>query len=321
METKQPNVQYDKLTSQRPKKRIIALGFFDGIHLGHTALFNKACEIGNKSGLIPSATTFDSHPLAILRNKEIPLINSSEDRAWLIRNMTGIDDKLILHFDKETSQVTWEKFIEHLVDEFGAKHFIAGEDYRFGKAGEGNSELLKQKCAQMGLGCDIFPHVEYDGVKVSSTTIRKLLLSGDIKQANTLLGHPHILSDVVRYGFRLGSKLGTPTINMMFQEGVLIPARGVYATKVYIEDSDTSRPPASPRIGVTNIGARPTVADSGKITAETHILNFRENLYGRKVRLEFHKFMRPEIKFNSLEELKAQIKKDCEAASEYFNLD
>jgi riboflavin kinase/FMN adenylyltransferase len=269
------------IASNRPKKRIIALGFFDGIHLGHTSLLKKACELGKLKNLIPSATTFDTHPLAILQNKEIPLINSPEDRAWLIRKITGIDDRLILHFDKKTTQVTWEKFIEYMVEAFGARHFIAGAGYKFGKDGEGNSELL---------------------------------LSGKIKQANTLLGHPHILSDTVRYGYRLGSELGTPTINMMFQEGVLVPAHGVYATKVYIGDEDTES-----HMGVTNIGARPTVNNSGKITAETHILNFQENLYGHKVRLEFHKFIRPEIKFKNLEELKKQIQKDCKTAKGYFS--
>jgi len=294
------------------KQRVIALGFFDGVHLGHFALMKRAREIGEKKALIPSVTTFDIHPQFILHSKEVELINSPEDRAWLIHSVCVIDDTLILHFDKKTTQITWDDFIIHLVEEFGARYLVAGEDYKFGNNGEGNSILLAQKCAQMGLGCDIVAKVKYDRVPISSTLIRELLKAGDIKHANELLGHPHILSDIVRYGFHLGSKLGTPTINMLFGEGVLVPAHGVYATRVYIENKE-------PYTGVTNVGARPTVGNSGKITAETHLLNFRGNLYGRRVRIEFHDYIRPEKKFTGLDELKAQIQKDCALAEQYFS--
>ena len=294
------------------KQRVIALGFFDGGHLGHLSLMRKAREIGEQKNLIPSVTTFDIHPQFILNRKEVKLINSPEDRAWLIHSVCGIDDTLILHFDKKTTQIFWADFIKHLVEEFGARHLVAGEDYKFGKNGEGNSALLTQKCAELNLGCDIVPKVKYDGIPISSTLIRELLKNGDVKRANAMLGHPHILSDTVRYGFHLGRKLGTPTINMLFGDGVLVPAHGVYATKVYIEND-------KPHIGVTNVGARPTVDDSGNITAETHILDFRGNLYGRKVRIEFHEYLRPEKKFNVLDELKAQIQTDCALAKNYFS--
>lgn len=293
------------------KKRVIALGFFDGMHLGHSTLMKKTREIGFDKNLVPSVATFDIHPINILQQKEVPLINSLDDRVWLIQAINEIEDILILHFDTGTALMDWEEFIDYLAREFGARHFTAGEDYRFGKSGEGNSEKLRQKCAQMRIGCDILPVVKHKGTKVSSTNIRELLHNGKIKEANELLGHPHILSDIVRYGFRLGRKLGTPTINMLFQDGVLVPAHGVYATKVYIENY-------VPYMGITNVGSRPTVDNSGKITAETHILDFQGNLYGRKVRIEFHEHLRSEIKFAGLDELKAQIQKDCASAREYF---
>ena len=296
------------------KKRVIALGFFDGVHLGHIELMKRAYDISsisNYKSLVPSVTTFDTHPLTVLHEKEVPLINSSEDRAWLIRTICGINDTLILHFDKKTAEMNWDEFLRILSFEFGAEYIIAGEDYKFGKDGIGNSLLLKDKCNELGIGCDIIPEVKVDGVSVSSTIIRDLLIKGDILKANRMLGHPHILTDTVRYGFHLGSKLGTPTINMLFGDGVLIPKNGVYATKIYIESSPCA-------IGVTNIGARPTVDDSGKITAETHILDFRGNLYGRKVRIEFHDYIRSEKKFDSLEELKNQIQDDCKTARELF---
>ena len=299
------------------KKRVIALGFFDGIHTGHAALMKRVLEIGEKTKLVPSVITFDSHPQSLLFGKTIPLINSPEDRAELLRRIFGIDDIIFLHFDKTTISMSWSKFIDHLVDEFGAKHLVAGNDFKFGSGGEGGSKLLAEKCSDLGIGCDIIPDVIYDGVVSSSTYIRELLIKGDIERANSFLGHPHVLTDVVRYGYKLGRTLGTPTINMRFSPGVLVPAYGVYATKVFIDDRQDSHD-ADGHIGVTNIGVRPTVDDSGHITAETHILNFQRNLYGHKVRIEFYKRLRPETKFDDVSELKAQIQVDCLAASDYF---
>lgn len=293
------------------KKRVIALGFFDGIHIGHSALMKKALDISSTESLVPSVITFDMHPLSLVRGKPVPLINSPEDRAGLIHRLFGIDDIIFLHFDKETAGMPWDRFINHLVEEFGARHLVAGHDFSFGSGGAGNSGLLSAKCVELGLGCDIIPEVKRDGVTCSSTFIRELISGGDMERANIFLGHPHVLTDVVRYGYRLGRTLGTPTINMCFADGVLIPAFGVYATKVFLDGG-------SEYTGVTNVGIRPTFDNSGLTTAETHILNYQGNLYGRQVRVEFHKRLRPEVKFGDIEQLKAQIRKDCDATLQYF---
>jgi len=294
------------------KKRVIALGFFDGVHIGHSALIEQVIKRGTEKNLVPSIITFDAHPQSLLSGETIPLINSPEDRSDLIRRTAGINEIIFLHFDIGTAAMPWDKFINHLVDEFGARHLIAGHDFRFGHEGNGNSELLAQKCQEIGIGCDIIPEVMYDGVKSSSTYIRGLIADGNIKRANAFLGHPHVLTDVVRYGYHLGRTLGTPTINMLFPAGVLIPAFGVYATKVYPSDG-------SNHIGVTNIGARPTIGNTGKITAETHILNYQGNLYGHRVRIEFHEFLRPETKFDDITKLKEQIQADCSKSLQYFS--
>ena len=293
------------------KKRAIALGFFDGIHIGHSALIKKVLRIGGEKLLVPSVITFDTHPQSLVSGETVPLINSPEDRAGLIHRVFGIDDIIFLHFDKATASMPWEEFIDHLVDEFGARHLVAGHDFRFGSGGRGTSDLLEQKCRESGIGCDIIPEVTLDGVTCSSTYIRELISVGDIERANAYLGHTHVLTDIVRYGYRLGRTLGTPTINMCFQQGVLIPAYGVYATKVILDDG-------TGHTGVTNIGVRPTVDHSGQITAETHIINYQGNLYGRQVRIEFYKRLRPEIKFRDISELKTQIRIDCDAAQQYF---
>jgi len=294
------------------KKRVIALGYFDGIHLGHAALMKRVLQTGETTGLIPSVITFDAHPRMMVDGRTVPLINSPEDRAGILRRVFNIEDIIFLHFDKATVSMSWSKFIDHLYNEFGARYLVAGNDFKFGFGAEGNSKLLIEKCAELGIGCDIVPDVKYDGVTISSTYIRELLISGDMERANAFLGHPHVLTVVVRYGYKLGRTLNAPTINMRFAPGVLTPAFGVYATRVYLDDGVV-------KTGVTNIGVRPTVDDSENITAETHILDFQRNLYGHQVRIEFYNRLRPEIKFKSINELQEQIKKDCIAAKEYFN--
>jgi len=306
----------------------------------------RVLEVGDKTSLIPSVITFDSHPGSFINGNTIPLINSPEDRADLLRRVFGIEDIIFLHFDKTTVSMAWDRFIDHLIEEFGARYLVAGNDFRFGFNAEGSSRLLAEMCAKANIGCDIIPDVLYDGIVSNSTYIRELLIAGDMERANAFLGHPHVLTDVVRYGYKLGRTLGTPTINMRFAPGVLVPAFGVYATKIYLEDwkfttvdsghtQNTNVPivnanvsivnanvpivNANVPIGVTNIGIRPTVDDSGQTTAETHILDFQQNLYGHKVRIEFYKRLRPEIKFSTVAELKEQIQKDCKAASEYFS--
>jgi len=293
------------------KKRVIALGFFDGVHLGHSALMKRVTEIAASSSLTPSVITFDTHPLGTVSGSIVPLINSHEDRTGIMHREFGIDNIILLHFDSVTAAMPWDRFIDHLITEFHARHLVAGFDFRFGSGGAGNSSLLKHRCAELGIGCDILPEIKHDGISVSSTYIRDLISEGNIERANGFLGRPHILTDVVRYGYRLGRTLGTPTINMCFSAGVLVPAFGVYATKVYPEDG-------SEHIGVTNIGVRPTVDSSGQITAETHILNYHGNLYGRRVRIGFHKRLRPEMKFNNTNDLKEQIRQDCGSAMQYF---
>ena len=311
------------------KKRVIALGFFDGIHIGHSALMRRTLEIGRDKSLTPSVMTFDMHPLSLVSGKAIPLINSPEDRTGLIHRMFGISDIILLHFDKATASMPWGKFVDHLIGEFGARHLVAGHDYTFGDKGLGNSGLLARKCAETGLGCDIVPEVKLDGVTCSSSYIRGLISNGEMEKANNFLGHPHVLTDVVRYGYRIGRTLPTPTICLYFPEDVIIPAFGVYAVKVYLPESRGTGTVLSEKAqylspcfapGVTYVGARPTVGGSGKITAETHILDYHENLYGRQVRIEFLSRLRPEIKFDSKAELKAHVQKDCENAARYFDV-
>ena len=205
----------------------------------------------------------------------------------------------------------WQEFIDSIIDELNIGWVVVGHDFCFGYKGEGKAEKLKVYCEERGIGCDIMPPVMLDGRIVSSTYIRKLIADGDMEEAARYLGHPHTLSDTVHSGYHIGTKLGTPTINMHFPEGVIIPRHGVYAAKVYLEGGESY-------VAVTNVGIRPTVANGNSVTVESHLLDYSGNLYGRQARVEFYKFLRPEKKFSGFEELSAQIRCDAESAKEYF---
>ena len=293
------------------KKRAMALGFFDGVHIGHAALMNMTKKRAQEIGAIPSVLTFDVHPDTLVFGREVPLINSSIGRENIIRNRFGIDNVVFIHFNQRVMHMDWRDFIEELIRELNISWLVVGHDFCFGYKGLGTAERLKEYCDDKGVGCDIIEPVVKDGQVVSSTLIREFIQNGEIEKANEYLGHPHMLTDTVRSGYHLGASMGTPTINMKFPEGVLIPRRGVYAAKVYLEDG-------SEHISVTNVGVRPTFSDSDVVSVESFILNFDGNLYDRQARVEFYSFIRDERKFASAEELKSQIALDAEAVRRYF---
>lgn len=295
------------------KKRAIALGFFDGVHIGHAALLNKTKERAAEIGAMPSVLSFDIHPDNLVFGREVPLINDAIGREDIIRRNFGIENVVFIHFNQHVMRMPWKEFADSIISELNIAWIVVGHDFCFGYKGEGTAERLKEYCEERGIGCDIIPAVKLDGRVISSTYIRELISNGSIAEANRYLGHPHTLSDTVRSGYHLGRKLGTPTINMYFPEGVLVPKYGVYAAKVYIEDG-------SSHIAVTNVGIRPTVSNEGKVSVESHLLDYSGNLYGRQARVEFYAFLRGEHKFSSFEDLSKQIHLDAENARQYFNL-
>lgn len=287
--------------------KVIALGFFDGVHLGHGALLRRTVEEARRRGVRSAVFTWAQPPKEVVTGVPVPLINSPEDRAWLAKSLYGIDDVIMVPFNKEMMTTSWEDFItEILIKRYHAVHLVAGHDHRFGHKNQGTPELLKSKCAELGLGCDIIPEVTVGGITVSSTYIRSLLREGDMLRAEYFMGHPHFLTDVVRHGHRLGHHLGAPTVNMQFAPGVLVPPHGVYAARALLPEGEF---PA-----VTNIGVRPTVSSEPVVTVESHLLGFDGNLYGRTLALEFFDFLRPERRFADLDELGAQIARDGERA-------
>ncbi|WP_298032269.1 bifunctional riboflavin kinase/FAD synthetase [uncultured Dysosmobacter sp.] len=287
------------------KERVIALGFFDGVHLGHAALLRRTAEEAAQRGAVPAVFTFDRVPKEVVTGISCPLINSPEDRRDLVERLYGIREVIMVPFDHEMMTTTWEDFItEILVKRYHAVHLVAGHDHHFGHKNQGSPELLAQKCAELGLGCDIIPKVEVGGVTVSSTYIRRLVELGQVERAAQFLGHPHVLTQTVRHGRRIGHTIGIPTVNLTVPPHVLVPSHGVYATMVHLPDG--SRCPA-----VTNVGTRPTVNNGTDVTVESWLLDFDGDLYGQTVRVEFFHHIRDEIRFDSLDALKAQITADA----------
>lgn len=294
------------------KKRVIALGFFDGVHNGHAALMRRTVQRAKELGATPSAFTFDPHPQNVIFGKPVSLLTSPEDRTDLMQKYYGIEDVIVEPFTPQRMKQPWQDFLENtLVKELGAVHLVAGHDYHFGYKGQGNPERLKAACAELGIGCDIIPKVEQDGITVSSTYIRTLVAQGEIALANEFLGHPYTLSDHVSHGKKLGTTLGFPTVNLKLKEFVLAPAKGVYATKVILENGET-------HIAVTNVGTRPTVDDGNQLTIEGYILDFNGDLYGQKIQMEFYEYLREEKKFPSFDALKEEIARNVEQTREYF---
>lgn len=294
------------------KQRVIALGFFDGVHIGHGALLRCTAERAKEKGLIPAVVTFDTPPKNLVAGKPVPLIDSPQDRARIMREGYGIRDVIFAHFDRRMMCMPWQDFVtDFLVRDCRAAHLVAGHDFHFGYKGEGNPERLREICAALSLGCDIIPKVEKDGIVVSSTYIRELLQKGEVARANAFLGHPHVLSGVVNHGRRVGRTLGFPTINLALPEGVLTPRFGVYAALVTLPDG--RRYPC-----VTNVGIRPTVDNSERVSVEGYLIGFSGDLYGETVRMEFFDYLRPERKFDSPAALTAEIGRNAGQVEKFF---
>ena len=285
------------------KKTILALGFFDGVHLGHQALLSACRELAAESGCGTGAVTFTSHPDSLVSGAAPSLLNTIEDRVRLLE-CYGMERVIPLPFDKTLMQTPWEDFLEQLLAQ-NAGGFVCGDDFRFGHRGEGDSQKLTAFCAARGIPCRVVPEQLMDGVRVSSSHIRSLLEQGRIREVNAFLGHPHILTGQVIKGKQLGRTIGIPTANLALPALLLCPKKGVYATRIRLDGQVFA--------GVTNIGTRPTVSGEG-ISVETWLQNFDGDLYGREITLEFMDFIRPEQKFASLDELQSQIRIDAKKA-------
>ena len=291
----------------RKEKRVFALGFFDGVHLGHQALLRECVSLAAELDCSPAAITFDRHPKALFTHNPPPLLSTAATRNQLLRGY-GMEKIYQFPVVEAVMSMPWEDFLGELM-EFGAVGFVCGHDFHFGNRGEGNPEKLRDFCNQRNLACTIVPQQSVDGYRVSSTLIRGLIEKGCMETAVRYLGHPHIITGPVVHGKQIGRTLGIPTANLVLEPGQAVPRFGVYACRCLVNGK------AYP--AVTNVGTRPTVSGVG-VTVEPWILDFSGDLYDREITLEFYKFLRPETKFNGLTALQEQIRKDADTTRMYI---
>ena len=292
------------------QKTVIALGFFDGVHLGHQALLKTAVERSAEHGMIPAVFTFDRSPKEFVSGVTVPLITSAEERCEVVRRLFPIEKIIVEPFDEAMMTMDWVDFVLMLAQKYRAGWLVAGHDFRFGHKNAGTPALLVKKAHQLGMGCDIIPAVTIDGVTVSSTGIRALLQAGKMEEAARFLGYPYAITGKVRHGKGLGRTIGAPTLNVIPPEGQLIPAHGVYLTRVTVSGTQYA--------AITNVGVRPTVDENGGVTVESHLIDMDAQLYGSDCRVEFLSMLRPEMKFADLSALQAQIARDIGDAKQYF---
>jgi riboflavin kinase/FMN adenylyltransferase len=292
-------------------KAVITIGNFDGVHIGHQALFHEVIERADAIGGTSVAMTFEPHPIRVLKqNGNPPLITLYEQKTELMAKV-GLDVLICIPFNREFAAVTARQFVEEiLVGRIGVKAIVVGQDYNFGKNREGDIDLLKKFAAELDfevIVADWIQAVNGTSQRISSTKVRNLVQAGDMSEARRMLGRYYQIRGTVEPGRNRGGKLlGFPTANINLHDE-LSPKTGIYAVTVEYDKRLLD--------AVANIGYSPTF-DDHLFTVEVHILDFSENIYGKKIKVNFIQRLRDEKKFNNIEELSQQIQRDAEAARE-----
>ena len=286
---------------------VATIGFFDGVHLGHRHLINQVKMAASLNGWCSSIITFPVHPRQVIQSDYRPsLLSSPEEKIELLAS-TGIDNCILLPFTRELSQLTAWEFMQLLYDQYKVRMLVIGYDHRFG---HNRAETFEDYCRYgRELGIHIMQATAYtqEQDKVSSSVIRRALLSGEVSTATKYLGYPYFMQGTIVSGYQVGRKIGFPTANLQVDfPNKLIPAIGVYAVRVSVNGQSYR--------GMLNIGHRPTLNNGTDLSIEVHILDFEGDIYHQPMRIEFVDFLRPEAKFNSVDELTVQIQKDKEAA-------
>ncbi len=290
----------------------VALGNFDGVHVGHRQLIGSAVEKAREKGLASAVFTFSNHPKSLIPGaKPVKNIVYQEEKEALIEAL-GVDYYFNFAFTKEIMTMPPETFVKtFLADKMNSKEIFCGFNYHFGYKGEGDTKLLRILGAKYGFHVNEVKAVSIDGDVVSSTLIRNMIMAGEMEECSKYLGRNYDIGGEVVVGNRLGRTIGFPTSNIMIDESMVTPPNGVYIT--YCIYNGVKYP------SITNVGIKPTIG-SFKKNMETHIFNFDKELYGKQIKVEFIKKTRDEVKFRNIEELSAQIAKDCNEAKTYHGL-
>lgn len=288
---------------------VVVLGNFDGIHRGHQRLFECAKEYANRSHLKTVVFSFYPHPTWVIGNHPKPLLMSRRDKKEMAKRLK-IDMLIEYPFTKEFATISpKEFFIEILVKSLCAKSIVIGSNYYFGKNQSGSPTYLRELGKSYGVEVCIVEDVKHNGEMISSSTIRKYILEGEIEKANSMLGHPYMIVGNVVQGKKLGRTIGFPTINLIADPDRIYPPNGVYATKVTVYNKEY--------MGMTNIGYNPTVNSACKMI-ETYIFEFNEDIYNQPVEIKFYRHIRRERKFESIDALRRQIEQDEKTVKQFF---
>jgi riboflavin kinase/FMN adenylyltransferase len=286
----------------------VALGTFDGVHLGHRRVIGAAVERARERGLVSAVVTFDPHPLRVLRPEQpLRLLTTTDQKIELVSEL-GVEEVVVIPFTSELSRQSAEDFCEHvLAGALDARSVSVGANFRFGHGATGDAALL---AARPEFDTDVVELVQQGDDSISSSRIRDLLAQGDVAQAADLLGAPYTLVGSVVEGDRRGRELGVPTANIEPPPDVVVPAPGIYAATAVIGDE---RMPAA-----VSIGVRPTFEGDGDERVEAHLIGFDGDLYGRTLKLSFLQRLRDEVRFDSPEELVDQMHRDVEQAQQIY---
>ena len=289
---------------------VIALGTFDGLHLGHTDVINTAKDYAERSGLKLAVFTFSNHPLALIRPDLVPVrIISAEEKIKLLESF-GVDYLINIPFTEDFAALSPDEFLDRLVC-FNYRCLVVGENFTYGFLGSGKTETLERSGRKNGFDVIVRPLVKMNGNVVSSTGIRNLIQAGHIEYANRMLGRAYAITGKIVHGEQRGRKLGFPTANIELLHGEMaVPAPGVYAVTASIEGRIYE--------GMGNIGNNPTFNDVEHARLEVNLFNCSGDLYGKTMSVQFHKYIRAEKKFSGVEELCRQIEEDKKAIKTYF---
>jgi len=297
--------------NQRPEHvaEVYALGMFDGVHIGHMALLQRAVKIAGERGATCGVYTFDVHPVKVVRAERTHhAVMSLDDRLNLIES-AGVDVAVVHAFDSELASMSPEAFVSRVLrGTLDAQCVVVGFDYSFGRGGAGTTATLELLAHDAGICVETLPPVQIDGAPVSSTRVRAALASGEVERAALLLGRRHFVRGIVESGRGVGRRLGIPTANVSVPTGIALPMPGVYACEARWGTSASA--PA-----VCNIGVRPTFDDQGRgVTLEAHVIGVEPDLYGAVLTVEFAARLRDELRFADPAELVRQIEADMVAA-------
>lgn len=287
-------------SSQRPL--VLALGNFDGLHLGHQALIREAIRLAQEQGMAAGVLLFKNHTDSVFTDEPLPQLSSLEDKVSLLSQF-GLDVTVEKTFCRSFGSTPPRQFIEDfLLREVGARGIVVGRDYSFGDHATGHVEDLRQAEREGKLFLSVVEDILFQGERISSSRIRNLLSQGRVEESREMLGRPYQIRGSIVTGAQRGRTLGFPTANLEVSFPYVVPANGVYLTRLHVG--------ASSYLGMTNIGTNPTFTDEKRIKIETHLFDVSKDLYGEQVGLEFLRFERPDRRFSTAEELIAQMKDD-----------